>query len=156
VKILESLRSGLESVRQAVENRDVLLQQQQAYQDQLQALYASRSWRLTAPLRNLTIHLRFFAYARLAQARKVARHLLLFVLRQTGKHPALKRLLRKAVDYLPRVEAHLRCFVAHRRLPVSAPEGHRAHQGFALTPAAYRVYTDLKTVVEEAQSEGGG
>lgn len=126
-------------------------------QEQLQALYASRSWRLTAPLRCLTSNLRPLPLALSAQARRGARYLLLLVLRRTEKHPALANFLRATVSHFPRLEAHLRCFVAHRLRPgptaVPAPDTPNDNKGIALTAAARRVYADLQAAVKKSTSE---
>jgi O-antigen chain-terminating methyltransferase len=178
----QSLRSALELARQAVEKSDMLFRQQQqqseaykqqleaqqqqiqaqqqqiqAQQQQIQAFYTSHSWRLTAPLRCLTTNLRSLRFALPIQARGTARHLLLFVLLQMGKHPALERFLRKAAGRFPRLKARLRSFVALRStesIATPASGNHHGNQAVALTPAARRVYVDLKAAVEESKPEG--
>jgi hypothetical protein len=104
----------------------------------------------------LATNLRSLPFALRIRTRGAVRHLLLFVLLQTGKHPAWERFLRKTVGRFPRLKAHLRSFVAQRStesIATAASGDHHFNQAVALTPAARRVYLDLKAAVEEYKPE---
>jgi len=156
----QSLREAFALARQAVEKCDTLLVRQQeqtlALQQQLAAVYASSSWRLTEPLRRLTTSFRSLSGAMSIQLRKTSHHLWLFVKRLTRRYPALGTLLRAAVSPFPRLEARIRSFVARKpaeSVSWSALENCRDNKGIALTPAARRVYADLQAAIEESMSK---
>lgn len=139
----QSLRQSQEAVLRAIEKNEALL--------------ASRSWRLTAPLRFVTTGLRSLALAAAGPARREARRLLGFALLLIRRHPALTACCRPLLAHFPRLEAHLRCFIAHRLTPpVSMPDHTADHdpQGLALTPAGRRVYEDLKAAREALVAKG--
>lgn len=155
---IQQHQQQIQALQQQQQLIQALQQEIQALQQQLQDLFASRSWRLTAPLRDLSTGLRSLSFATpAAHVKGACCHLLLFALRQTEKHPALAKSIRAAVSHFPRLKAHLRRIVAHRTTESAAvptPENGRcANQVNALTPAARRVYADLLAAVEEFKSK---
>ena len=150
----QALRSALELARQAVEKCDTLVQQQQ---QQLAAVYSSSSWRLTEPLRRLTTGLRSLSGAMSARLRRANHQAWLFVRRLTRRYPVMGNCLRAAVSPFPRLEMRLRSFVAQKTVesvPWPATENcSDIQEGVALTPAARRVYADLKAAIEESASK---
>jgi len=156
VKILESLRSGLESVRQAVENRDVLLQQQQAYQDQLQALYASRSWRLTAPLRAAGPLVHWLEQGNggwlicspMNHCRQVMHRVLVQLKRFLSTHPRLKSFAVQRLAAFPGLKARLMLIVAN---PPLIPTAANIKAPLQCSRRARKIYKALITARENRQ-----
>jgi O-antigen chain-terminating methyltransferase len=148
----------------------------------LQAVYQSRSWRITWPLRKLMQLLKWLfrlpvrlVTGLLRLPRRAARRLLAksiaFVLRREGlKHRARRWLYRH-----PKLEAHLRAFARARGLihgPATITQhphetGQEAadtqadenvltgndHVAATLTPRARQIYADLKAAIEKNQKE---
>jgi len=139
----QSLRAAQEAALRAIEKNEALL--------------ASHSWRLTAPLRLVSTSLRPLALSTVAQAKRAARRLLGSTLLLIRRHPTLIACCRPLLARFPRLQAHLRCFIAHRLTPsvsMAASSSHHDPQGLALTPAGRRVYADLKAAREALVAKG--
>lgn len=148
------LHGALESARLAIEKNEALIAVQQ---QQLQTLYTGCSWQPTAPLRSLIGGLCSLTRSVTGRTRKEGRRLLTLILLHIRNHLVLIAFCRSVLRHFPRLEGHLRCFIAHRLLhSVSPPDrsiGHAAPQGLAMSPAGRRVYADLKAAREALVAE---
>jgi O-antigen chain-terminating methyltransferase len=98
-------------VQTALEALTARLETVEACRGELRAVYASRSWRLSAPLRSLGASARWFrqgakAWLSLAPASRPQR-LLLSLHRRLQEHPALKALLLRILAHFPAVKRRL-------------------------------------------------
>ncbi|XOZ33085.1 hypothetical protein ACMDCT_12820 [Halomonadaceae bacterium KBTZ08] len=136
VESLEAERDNSEALRQQVVERDLMLE----------ALYASRSWRLTAPLRVVTLSVQ--------------------KLRRDGIRAALASLV-AAAEYrsrhYPRLRQGLLAMLA--RMPGVARRLRRLHYGHQnpqqvqpqpLTPRAREIYTELTAEIARQENATGG
>jgi len=127
----------------------------------LQAIYQSRSWRITRPLRELAGLVR---HGRDTSKRAVKRLIappLSRLIRFAVSRPWVKRLALTWIRRHPRIEARLRRFATQRGL--TGPQAAKGpsiigfpgrHHDFAdLSPRARKIYFQLKAAVEQNRKE---
>jgi len=129
----------------------------------LQAVYQSRSWRITRPLRELAdLQQRGRVGTKQVTKRLMAPPLELLI-RLAAFRPWVKRPARAWIRRHPRIEAHLLRFAAQRGLIVSpSVSGISAnmllelpHGLENLPPRACQIYAQLKAAIEQKQKENG-
>jgi glycosyltransferase involved in cell wall biosynthesis len=141
--------------------------------DEIRGVYASRSWRITTPLRLLSLGFGKIVRAILAISKWLWRAfkcpfklILARLIRFTIKRSAIKIKAKVFLRKHPRLEAFLRQFASVRglvptlKVPESIPEqSHTALMGETvkelshLTPRARQIYADLKAAIENHQKE---
>jgi O-antigen chain-terminating methyltransferase len=121
------------------------------YHEQLQAVHASTSWRVTAPLRKVGMVGHALRRDSLkSNAKQLLRHAGRYVNRRPWlAKPALRVLRRfpRAKLWLARVMSGLQLHSLQRTLAIPTDAAH-------LTPYAQEIYSDLKTAVARRQKAG--
>jgi O-antigen chain-terminating methyltransferase len=127
-------------------------------EEQLMAIYNSRSWRITQPLRAGADAARWFkrgtiawlTFAPQSRPRRSLRLALMHLKLYVSRRPRLKRTISKCLQPFPRLHERLRKVGATQAQPV----GQSNHEGTEhLTPHARRIYHDLKAAIEQRQRE---
>lgn len=144
----------------------------QEREKQLAAMYASWSWKVTAPLRYGYKRIRRFSQQvgnTLAPYRKLLLRLLLFVMRVVLRHPRLaerikRQILGSSCGYL-RIHRPLRALAIRHRLIATPTVSNSATSSAAevtepdaadlarLSPHARRIYEDLKAAIAKRRQE---
>ncbi len=143
---------------QANRRADLADQTTDQLQARLNAVYASRSWRMTRPLRNAKSLL--FSLARLPM--KILRAMLVFFIRQVLVRPALSRAANAFLIRFPRLRQRLQKIAAGSGLitPVHGSgtsmsnlfrEPFQSPDPADMTPTARRIYGDLKKAMEQSR-----
>jgi O-antigen chain-terminating methyltransferase len=127
-------------------------------EEQLMAIYNSRSWRITQPLRAGADAARWFkrgtiawlTFAPQSRPRRSLRLALMHLKLYVSRRPRLKHTISKCLQPFPRLHERLRKVGATQAQPV----GQSNHEGTEhLTPHARRIYHDLKAAIEQRQRE---
>lgn len=129
----------------------------------LQAVYQSRSWRLTRPLRGLAGLARNGRDTSKRAVKRLIAPPLSTLIHLTASRPRVKRLALAWIRRHPRIEARLRRFAGQRGLtghqPAKGPwiSGLRQkhHHLNALSPRSREIYLQLKTAIEQKKKEHG-
>ena len=141
------------------------------YHAELQSVYASRSWRLTKPLRELKRYLKLFSHWLKESTtwcidlpKHATRRCIVKLLAYSLKHPELRARARIWLHSYPKIEAKLRRLAAtgkhpHANVTNTKAQGSPTSMPAAppklagLTPDARRIYGELNTAI--AQQEQG-
>ena len=143
----------------------------QRAEEQLRAIYNSRSWRITQPLRAAADAVRWFkrgtiawlTFAPQSRPRRTLRLALMHLKLYVARRPGLKRALLKCLQPFPRLELRLRQVgvepvVVPNVIPrpvehVDSTENNSSAALEALSPRARQIYHDLKAAIEQRQKE---
>jgi FkbM family methyltransferase len=135
----------------------------QEAQTRLASVFASTSWRITKPLRLLSIVQRRLLRESKQMSQVALRQVIATSIRFFTARPHLKRALLTRIRRHPRLEQKLRLFSAARGLASTgdaqiAIRWNRAHtlpiELKQLTPRARQIYADLKVAVEKNRQGG--
>lgn len=126
---------------------------------ELTVIHASRSWRLTAPLRGT----RRALSQPVPVLKNAARAVLVWAMRQTVAAPALRGGAQRALDSMPRVRNRLRALAVHARVipgevvrprpPVAVAAGLASRSD--LTPGARRLHAQLERALRQKEGRCG-
>jgi len=135
------------------------------YLAQLRAIYASRSWRVTAPLRQGGGFARWFVRGSVAwltfapgsRPRRVIRTALIWAMKMVRSHPKLGGIALTLINKFPRLKQRLRIIVnsqtyadSHTCSPHFSPGADLSN----LSPRARQIYLHIKTeIVKKKQEE---
>jgi hypothetical protein len=128
----------------------------------LQAVFSSRSWRVTAPLRRLGGAVRLLREKAKRLLKRLVALLLLRSMRFAKSRPWLKNTALNWLGKSPRLESRLRRFAAARGLigasfdntlnwPAHAPSMTSSQELMDLLPHAREIYFQLKATIEKHQ-----
>ena len=133
---------------------------------QLDAILASRSWRVTAPLRQTSRFVRWFVYGSVAwltlqpgsRPRRVARSGLIWAINKVSAHPILKTRALRVLNKFPSLEQRLRRInfaqssVSSASQTLSSPSG-RHEDTVILSPRARQIYSDINEAIKKRDGE---
>ena len=133
---------------------------------QLDAILASRSWRVTAPLRQTSRFVRWFVYGSVAwltlqpgsRPRRVARSGLIWAINKVRAHPILKTRALRVLNKFPSLEQRLRRInfaqssVSSASQTLSSPSG-RHEDTVILSPRARQIYSDINEAIKKRDGE---
>ena len=118
----------------------------------LDAVYQSRSWRITRPLRELARLTRIVRESTKQKIKRLITSLLGTLIHFVVARPRLKRIALKSVRQFPRLEALLvRLWIPQREYNYSDSSQFCGPE--ALTPRARQIYAQLKAAIEQKQKE---
>jgi hypothetical protein len=144
---LEANRIELHDVHQANHNHWLLAE---ARYQQIQAIYQTYSWRITAPLRRVRSAMGGLApTAFKPRIKELLQHAALYI----GRRPRLKSVALRVLYRFPRLKSRLFHFIGgvNRRpfQPLNTPTTDMAH----LTPRGRQIYADLKAAIKNRKKE---
>ena len=133
---------------------------------QLDAILASRSWRVTAPLRQTSRFVRWFVYGSVAwltlqpgsRPRRVARSGLIWAINKVSAHPILKTRALRVLNKFPSLEQRLRRInFAQSSVPPASqtlfsPSG-RHEDIVILSPRVRQIYSDINEAIKKRDGE---
>ena len=133
-------------------------------QTTLSAIYTSRSWRITAPLRWAGNVARWFVRGSIAwltfapgsRPRRILRRVLISIKSGISHRPLLKAVVARLLSLFPQIDQRLRLignprFSKHLDTSFSTEEGIEEINN--LTPRARQIYLDLKASIEQRRKE---
>jgi hypothetical protein len=117
---------------------------------QLQAVYTSTSWRITAPLRALKGQAFKLSPQRLKpQIKLLLRHAALYVYRR----PRLRNAAFAVLNRFPTLKRRLVSLITSTPVPTTNQQNGPAELA-QLTPRARQIYADLKAAIEARNKDG--
>jgi len=126
-----------------------------ALQDQIAAIRASLSWRVTAPLRWLGVHAQSLVPSTISIR---SRRLLQQATRYINRHPRINRVASMALYRLPSLERWLMSIVLVPVVETSNSQPNLPMEGTDLAylrPRARQIFTDLKAAIAQQPREKG-
>lgn len=152
----EAAAKQAESAAQSAESRA-----QQAKTD-LHAVYHSRSWRITRPLRWTSMVGQWFVrggiawltFAPMSRPWRVTRQASLHLKLYVAARPRLKALAFRCLAPFPGLKARLKAMGGS--FPLSVPQPFHANELDQLSPSARQIYLNLKAAIEQRRKEEKG
>jgi len=152
--------SGLEKLKNKVSEAEARVGEAETRARQaemgLQAVYNSRSWKLTRPLRLAGEAARRFVqgslawltFAPMSRPRRMARQLVITFKQYVVNHPRLKSIALSFLSSFPALKARLKRMGTVHVTPMHSFTAHGPEQ---LAPRARQIYRDLKSAIEKHQ-----
>ncbi len=141
---------ALERAVRAEQEAQRLFNYAQSLQNELQAVYASESWRLTKPLRMAGREARRISRKVVDVSKTIITPTLVILTRYVRNKPAVKVFAKRILSHFPKIDARLRRFAAEIH-----PEQARSACSYtglpSLTPRAKEIYSAIQKVIISQQ-----
>ncbi|HEX7044660.1 MAG TPA: methyltransferase type 11, partial [Burkholderiales bacterium] len=147
----EARAAGAEAAATRAEERAVRAEREaREAAAMLDAVFHSRSWRITRPLRWLSGAVRDAGCGAKQRAKRALTPLLMHTVRIARSHPRMKQCMLLPLRRAPRLEARLRDYVAVREQADEVRRGAPAAlEDSELSPRAREIYLELAAAVEK-------